>query len=1129
MSRFTLRASVVLLVLSLTTVVFGQTPKAAAPAQKAEAPKPAAPVPKAEAQNPAPPAAKAEPPKPVESPKPAQAPAAGDKDKQIADIQKQIAELNKKLEDLKKPEPSTKIDADWVKALTWRALGPANMGGRIVAISVFEADPTTFFVATGGGGLLKTTNNGITFEHLFDKENVVAIGDVCVAPSNKDIVWVGTGENNPRNSVSYGDGVYKSTDGGKTWANMGLKETFQIGRVIVHPANPDIVYVGALGRLWGDNPERGLFKTTDGGKTWNKVLFVDDKTGVIDMRMNPADPETLIVATWERQRDLYDSNEPIKKHAPGAGIYKTTDGGKTFKKLTKGLPDVKMGRIGLDWYRKDPKVVFAIIDSEKGGLNLDPKAPAPAAQSEVYLGLTGDVEDAGAAKVGEVVSGGPAEKAGLRLGDIITVAGETPIARYRDLVAFARTRKPGDKAKFNITRGDQKLEIVITLEARPPRVLGGGSEGPLMLDPSRPFGSMLGGQIENAQDRQGPDGYKTGGVYKSTDGGETWTRINSLNPRPMYFSQVRVDPSDDKYLYILGINFHRSDDGGKTFRGDGGRNVHADGHALWIDPRDGRHQILGCDGGIYSTYDRQNQWDQLNHVAIGQFYHVALDAKRPYRVYGGLQDNGTWGGPSYSRTGGAVNEDWVNIGGGDGFKCQVDQNDADLIYWTSQNGNMGRRNLKTGEQSSIRPVREPGKTFRSNWNTPFILSTHNSRIFYAAGNHVFRSLDRGNNLRSISPSIARTDQGTATALAESSKNPDVLYVGTDDGLLWGTKDGGKTWADLTPNVGLGGPRYVATIEPSRYEEGRVYVSFDGHRTNVDEPLPYVSEDFGKTWKSLRANLPTGSTKCLREDIQNPEILWLGTEFAAWASIDRGQTWSKINGSLPTVAVMELAQHPTAGDIVAATHGRSLWAFEATPIRQSSPTVLKEKVHLYRPTPVVRFQTEPGRGTTNRKFVAQNPPRGAQIYVNIAEKPAKIAIKVVDELGATARDLSIRNETGLQRISWDLLRTVTPTTDGTPPPAPPRGVFGGLTQGMRRSMTGGPRMAIAAPGQYRVVLTVDGKDTTVPLRVEADPAYPTSENLAEELVEEDEDENDEEAMERREEERERERRPGRPID
>lgn len=1048
------------------------------------------------------------------------APAPSDRDKQIAEIQKQIDELNRKLDALKKSDVKAAgpasgstptagpLTADWAKGLAWRPLGPAAMGGRIVAVSVFEADPTTFFVATGGGGLLKTTNNGVTFDHLFDKEATVAIGDVCVSPSNREIVWVGTGENNPRNSVSYGDGVYKSTDGGKTWANMGLKETFQIGRIAIHPTNPDVVYVGALGRLWGDNPDRGLYKTTDGGKTWSKVLHVDDRTGVIDLRMHPTDPETLLVATWERRRDMYDTNEPIVKHAPGAGIYKTTDGGKTFRKLAKGLPDVKLGRIGLDYYRKDPNIVFAIVDSEKSGSGPGKPADAP---SEVYLGIAGDAEDAGAAKITEVVGGGPADKAGIKFGDVVTAVGEAPVARYRDLQALIRSRKAGEKARVKVQRGEQVVELEVVFEPRVVRPLGGGSEGPMMLDPSRPFGSMLGGQIENAQDRQGAEGWRAGGVYRSADGGESWARVNSLNPRPMYFSQVRVDPSDEKYVYILGIALHRSDDGGKTFRGDGGREVHADGHALWIDPRDGRHILFGGDGGVYVTYDRMGRWDHLNQAAIGQFYHVALDTKTPYNVYGGLQDNGSWGGPSHGRRGGILNEDWISIGGGDGFKCQVDQSDPDLIYWTSQNGGMGRRSLRTGEVASIRPVAEKGKTFRFNWNTPFYLSHHNSRIYYAAGNHVFRSFDRGNGLKAISPSIARTDTGTATAFGESPKNPDVLYVGTDDGLLWGTQDGGKTWADLTPNVKLDGHRYVATIEPSRYEEGRVYACFDGHRTDVDDPLVFVSEDFGKAWKSIRGNLPRGSSKCLREDIQAADVLWLGTEFAVWASVDRGASWSKINGNLPTVSVLELAQHPTAGEVVAATHGRSLWALEAAPVRQSSPSVLKEKAHLYRPSIAVRWRAEPARGGTNRRFVAQNAPGGASFYVNVAEKPGKIGLKVLDDLGATIQELRVPSEPGLHRVGWNLLRTV------TPPPEPAAssssssgGVVSGFLSGVRRGMASGPRLAPAAPRSYRVVLSVDGKDQTQTLKIEADPAYPATDAIAEEAEEA---VDDEEARER----------------
>ena len=804
------------------------------------------------------------------------------KEKQIVDLQKQIEDLSRKVEALKKeaatkPEPTTGGLPDaYRKGLTWRAIGPANMGGRIVAFSVFEADPNTYWVATAGGGLLKTENNGVTFSHQFDKEAVVSIGDVCVAPSDKNIVWVGTGENNPRNSVSYGDGVYKSTDGGKTWKNMGLKKSFQIGRVIVHPKDPNTVYVGALGRLYGPSEERGVFKTTDGGATWNKVLYVDDKTGIVDMRMNPNEPETLLVASYERKRDGFDVNEPAVRYGPGSGLHKTTDGGKTWKKLTKGLPDVLLGRIGLDYYRKDPNTVFAVVESEKIGTG-------PTSGQGGYFGIVGaNVEDK--AQIEGVTADSPAAKAGLKRDDVITKFDDKDVKSYDALSEMIRNKKPGDKVKIAVVRDKNPVEIEATIGTRPAPSTE-AAQAVLNVDPNKPFGSMLNGQRENAQDRQGPDGWKNGGIYKSTDGGESWTRVNSLNPRPMYFSQVRVDPSDDKFVYVLGISFYRSKDGGKTFTADGGRNVHADGHALWINPRDGRHQVLGCDGGFYVTYDRQDNWDHINTSDIGQFYQVAIDHRRDYRVYGGLQDNGSWGGPSRTRNAtGPINEDWVSIGGGDGFRCQVDPNDPDQVYWTSQNGGLGRRHLKSGETASIRPPAVRGqRPYRFNWNTPFILSAHNSKIYYCAANFLFRSLDRGNDLRVISPELTRTSEGSAFCISESPRNPNVLWVGTDDGNLWITKDGGKEWKEISASVGLPGLRWVGSIEASRFEEGRAYACFDAHRSDDDKPYLYATEDFGQTWKPITSNLPEfGSTRVLREDVINPDLLFCGTEFGAGA-------------------------------------------------------------------------------------------------------------------------------------------------------------------------------------------------------------------------------------------------------
>lgn len=1050
----------------------------------------------------------------------AQSPPQDDRRKQIEEVRRQIAELSKRLDELAKEEPSKASESPkavplpegWLKNLKWRSIGPASMGGRITALAVYEPDPNVYYVATASGGLLKTENNGLTFKHQFDNQPTVSIGDVAVAPSDKNVVWVGTGEANPRNSVSYGDGVYKSTDGGKSWTNMGLRESYQIGRVVIHPKDPNIVYVGALGRLWGPNAERGLFKTTDGGKSWERVLFVDDRTGVIDVAMHPEEPDTLLVATWERARDLFDTNEPSVQFGAGAAIHKTTDGGKSWTRLTKGLPTSKLGRVGLCYYRKDPKIVYAIVESETIG------SGPPGAAAQGYAGIQGDDENERVV-LREVVADGPAAKAGLQSGDVIQELEGAPVKGYEALVETLREKKPGDAIKLKIARGEETREITLTLGERP-----AASRGRAPRDPNKPFLDFLGGQRENIQGRQGEKGFDYGGVYRSEDGGESWTRVNSLNPRPMYFSQIRVDPSDDKYVYVLGISLYRSSDGGKSFRADGGRNVHADHHALWIDPRDGRHMLLGCDGGIYATSDRMQAWDHLNHVAIGQFYDVAVDARRDYWVYGGLQDNGTWGGPSrLLGPSGPLNEDWLTVGGGDGFQVQVDPTDPDLVYFTSQNGGIGRRNMRTGEFRYFQPRPPKDETYRWNWNTPFVLSPTNPKIYTVAANRVFRSFDKGDGLRVISPNITRTDRGSATALAESPRNPEVLYVGTDDGALWVTRDGGKEWTDLTSKVGLPKPMHVATIEASRFAEGRVYVAFDGHRSDLDGPFAYASDDFGQTWRPLNAGLPErGSTRCLREDIVNPDVLYLGTEFGAFVSIDQGRSWTSLNTNLPTVAVHDFALHPdpNVGEVVAATHGRSLWVLDATPIRQATAERLAEAAHLYQPGDYEKWRVGLPRGQTNRRFTGENPPRGVAIYYHLKEKAKDVTLKVYDAAGEEVRAIPAVTIPGLHRTAWDLGRAGRRDRPAGEPsqPAPPAGEGtgaestpapgGGGQQGQAR--TGGMaalmnlRPRIAAAGTYRIVLNVDGKEYARTVRLEPDPRQPgrdAEEDLAAERDEE----------------------------
>ncbi len=985
------------------------------------------------------------------------------------------------------------LPASWVKSMNWRSIGPANMSGRITALSIYEADPTTFYAATASGGLLKTTNNGTSFVHQFDREEAVSIGDVCVAPSDPDVVWVGTGEANPRNSVSYGNGVYKSVDGGKTWKHMGLKETFQIGKILIHPTNPDIVYVGALGRLYGPNPERGLFKTTDGGKSWKKILYKDVNTGVIDMRMHPRDPDTLLVAMWERRRDAFDSfltkelpegldtYDPEVRWGKNAGLYKTTNGGRSFRKITKGLPSSKIGRIGLDWYRTNPNVIYAVVSCENIGKGKQPP-PKP------YLGIRGFTDKKGA-KIFVLVDS-PADKAGLESGDIVQKYNKQPIKTYDDLRAEIKNSKIGEVVTITILRENEvkTFRVKLTKEPTPDKRKGvGGPGGPTKL---RPYAAYYGGQKENVQHLQGPNAHEYGGIYRSDDAGESWERVNSFNPRPMYFSEIRIDPSNDQKVYILGIRLWRSVDGGNTFKSDRSRGIHADGHALWIDPRDGRHAIIGNDGGIYSTYDAMKTWNHHNYMAMGQFYHVTVDNRQPYHVYGGLQDNGSWGGPSMSLRGGLINADWISIGGGDGFVCRVDPTDPNVVYYESQNGRVRRRNLKTGESSFVTPSRKDKSApkFRFNWKTPFILSHHNGHILYCAGNYVFRSIDRGEKPRKISPEITLTKRGSATALAESPVDRQVLWVGTDDGAVWVTKDGGDEWTNVTKRFGLKGPRWVATIEASRFAAGRAYVTFDAHRSDDDNPYVFVTEDYGKTWNSISSNLPRGSTRCLREDVKNPNLLYTGTEFGLYASTNRGKTWTKLNNNLPTVAIHEIAVHPTAGEIVAATHGRSLWILDVTPLRQMTGEVIKAKAHLYTPQKVIRWVRKPTRGRHQPRFVGTNPPSSAQIFYSLNAPAKKVELRIFDIEGKVLRVLKGSGKPGLNRIEWDTRKD-----------APKR------KKGKAKKSTSRFRVRRRVPvpnGLYRLMLNVDGKEFTSILRIEADPNFPRTKIVAEDELNED---------------------------
>ena len=1231
------------------------------------------------------------------------------------------------------------------------------MSGRITSIAVYEADPVIWWAASASGGLLKTTNDGRSFEHQFDREATVSIGDVQVFQQDPNILWVGTGEANPRNSASWGNGVYRSDDGGKTWTHLGLEKTAHTGRIALHPSDPNVAYVGALGRLWGPNEDRGLYKTVDGGKTWEKVLYIDEFTGIVDVQMSPADPEVLIVATYQRQRDAFDGNDPATRHGAGSGLYMTRDGGATFQKLSQGLPSNLMGRIGISWYRQDPNYVYAIVETEKTGAE---------PENAAFAGLRGEDAEVGARLV-DVTDEGPAANAGLKTGDIIVQVDGKTITSYAELLAEFRRHVAEDKVTLQVSRDRELLDIELTLGSRPQNEGEGQRRGPqseTRAGVRSPFDIGLGGQLENAVDQQGENGKDFGGVFQSADGGYSWTRINSLNPRPMYYSQIRVDPSDLNHIYVCGTSLYQSHNGGHKFTDDGhGNDVHVDHHALWVDPNDGRHMILGNDGGLYVTRDRMRNWDHLNHVVIGQFYHIGLSSDRDYRVFGGLQDNGSWGGPiRVNNNSGPVNSDWFRIGGGDGFVCLVDPEDPDQVYFESQNGGMGRLNLRTGERGFIRPRPPQGTTYRFNWKTPFLLSPHNPRIHYSAGNYVFRSVARGDGIRSISPEISRTDDGAGSAIAESVQQEGVIYVGTTDGWVWVSKDGGNTWFNVfenpdempaeqaqrgggprgaagpggrgpggpggpagpgggpggrggrgrggfgnpeamrqmirsrdadgdgkvtaeeagermagliqrfdtnsdgaldseeinrigppgqnapndppastessgdepaategeestaaaeetteetpatepatqeggeaaeegseeqTPEAGdpisgswsgqfigsefpeerrrftlilrrgedgvitgsyestgavgrvtagtfdgtskqltctietsasnisatatldgdklrgnlnvnegsfvvefeaqrtgdapapaaatetpatagqklsdlVPGPRWVSSLEASKFQNGRVYMTLDGHRSDDTEPYVFVSEDFGKSWRSIRANLPSaaGSCRVIREDRTRADLLYLGCEFSLWVSFDRGEKWHRLNSNLPTVAVHEIAQHTLSGDVVLGTHGRGIWVTDMTVLRQFTTDVFAEGAYLFRPADAVAWRsgTEAGSSGT-RRFVGENPPRGAQIHYSLTREAASVSITISDIEGRKLVTLEGDNALGLHQVTWDLRREV-----------------------RQRGRVG--RGPTVAPGTYLVTLTVDDVELKQVVRVDSDPNYEDS--------------------------------------
>ena len=849
----------------------------------------------------------------------------------------------------KKPEPVT-LDAKsfekLFKGLEWRSIGPANMGGRISDFAAVDSNPAQYYVATATGGVWKTNNQGTTWQPVFEKEAVASTGAIAIYQRKPELVWLGTGEANGRNSSAWGKGVYRSDDGGGSWTSMGLEATASIGRIVCDPNDSLTVYVAALGRLWGANPERGVFKTHDGGRSWSHVLKLDANTGCVDLAMDPGNPRRLYAAMYARRRTPWSFTGVSET----GGVYRSTDAGKSWTKCTDGLPR-RTGRIGLSVYGKSPNVVYAVVESDEGG----------------------------------------------RLAD------------------FEETSR-------------------------------------------------------------------SGGVFRSDDAGVHWQRVSPFSPRSFYFSQIRVQPDDSTRIYLLGTDLYVSDDGGTSFRARGAKAVHPDCHAMWIDPKNGKHLLLGTDGGVNESTDRASTWRFVDNLPIGEFYDVATNMREPYYdVYGGLQDNQSWGGPSRtrmeidnwlddSREGhGIMNEHWFVLGGGDGFHVAADPTNPDIVYYESQGGEILRQDLSSGRERSCKPSHNEGEqTFRFNWNTPFLISPHDPTVLWMGGQYVFRLYERGDKWERVSPDLTTADPKqmatggsgaeqhcTIVALSESPARAGVLWAGTDDGKVWVSPDAGKSWRDVTANV-KGVPRglYVSCVDASPLDAATAYLSFDGHRSDDVNPYVYVTHDQGKSWASLAAGLRKDApVVSVRAGRKNKDLVYVGTEFGMSVSLEGGRNWLPLKNGLPTVGVDDIHTQPRDLDLVVATHGRSLYILDGVQVFEEwNARALQDSLTFFSPKPAWAWHKRSlGGKWGSGEWSAKNPPFGAWFdYFLPREVEGGVAIAIADSAGKSVRSLTGPGEAGFHRVVWDL-------------------AAGDPKQRIRRSELSG-QPPLVRPGRFKVSVT-----------------------------------------------------------
>ncbi len=899
-------------------------------------------------------------------------------------------------------KPSRALTAEDVAVHPWRSLGPTTFGGRIVDLAAHPDRPHTLWVASASGGLWVTHDHGTSWTCLFENEGTISIGDVCVDPSNPDRIWIGTGEANNQRSSYWGDGVYLSSDGGETWKNVGLRDSHHVGRIVVDPRDSNHVLVAALGHLYTSNEERGLYRTTDGGETWERVLGLGPDVGVVDVVIDPSEPDRVYAASYERRRRAWD----FDGNGPGSAIWRSEDGGATWTRCEGGLPTGDIGRIGIDVASDQAGLVVATVANQ----NVVPVQRGP------VIGLEVEWKD-GALTVTRVARRSTAAELGIERGDRLLRIGDEEL---KDPLKWLEVL-----AELSEAGGEEKPESL-------PLVLARGDEEKTV---EAPLGDLMGAS-EPATREVG------GEVYLSEDHGVTWTRRNeqSAGGSPAYYyGQIRFDPNDADRLYMCSVPFLKSDDRGETWQRIAG-SVHVDHHAVLVDPSSSDKVWLGNDGGLHVSYDRGESWQHFTNLPISQFYAVGLDQSEPFRVYGGTQDNGTWGGPHTSRDPRGIHPiEWYTVGGGDGFYAQIDPRDPDTVYAESQFGAIYRRNLPRGTSVRIRPRKPEGaeeEALRFNWNSPILMSAHNPEVIYFCGNRVFKSYDRGDSWPVHSPDLTTRDEVkiagnvphcTITTIDESALFPGLLIVGTDDGLVHMTRDGGYDWSNMTGQFpGAPSGWWVSRVALSAHDESVAYVSFTGYREDDFRPLIYRTDALGsgKGWTLITAGLPAeGPVNDIVEDPRDADVLYAGTEFGVYVSCDAGKSWVPLGSGLPRVAVHDLAVHDRDSVLVAATHGRGFWALEIDAVRALDGEALASKSHLFPVGDVVRWARRSaigGYGGGDQTWRGTNEPSDAVITVWRAEG-AEGTLEIQDEEGEALASMDWPAEPGMHRLTWDLRR------------------------------------------------------------------------------------------------------------